>query len=102
MLEKSCAERLRDERLTWRVFARSAFVPLRSALLRLAGTLQLEATSTSRELLSLIKAVAADVPAYSDYYLIADVTPPRFPGSGGTWCSMIRAIQVPSIAGDWR
>jgi hypothetical protein len=70
---------LRQERLTWRVFARSAFVPLRSALLRLADTLRLEATATSRELLSFIEAVSTDAPPYSDYYLIADVTPAALP-----------------------
>jgi Domain of unknown function (DUF4158) len=86
MLEKSCAEHLRHERQTWRVFARSAFVPVRSALLRLADTLQLEATATSRELLSLIEVVATDVPAYSDYYLIADVTPAALPRE---WRSLV-------------
>ena len=52
---------------------------LADARLRLAGTLQLEVNSTWRELLSFIEAVSNDVPPYSDYYLIADVTPAALP-----------------------
>jgi hypothetical protein len=88
MLEKSCAEHLRHERRTWRVFARSTFAPLRSTLLRLADTLQLEAATTSRELLSVIEAVSTDVPPYSDYYCIADVTPAALPRE---WRSLVLA-----------
>ena len=86
MLEKSCAEHLRHERQTWRVFARSAFGPLRSVLLRLADTLQLEATATSQELLRFIEVVSTDVPPYWDYYRIADVTPAALPRE---WRSLV-------------
>jgi hypothetical protein len=54
--------------------------------LRLADTLQLEATATSRELLSFIEAVSTDVPPYSDYYRIANVTPAALPRE---WRSLV-------------
>jgi hypothetical protein len=78
-LEQTCAEHLRHERQNWRPFARAVFAPLRSALLRVAVILPLQATSTSGDLPSFIGAVSDEEPPYSDYYLIDDVAPDALP-----------------------
>lgn len=69
-LEQSCKEHLRHERQNWRPFARAVFVPLRSALLRLAGILPLQGTTTATGLLNLIRAATSEGSPHSDYLTI--------------------------------
>jgi TnpA family transposase len=72
-LTQTCAEHLRHEKQNWRPFARVALEPFRSALLRVASILPLQATATTRDLLSFIGAVSDEEPPYSDYYRIGGV-----------------------------
>jgi hypothetical protein len=72
-LTQDCAEHLRHEKQNWRPFARAALEPLRSALLRVTSMLPLQATATTRDLLSFVGAVSDEEPPYSDYYRIDGV-----------------------------
>jgi hypothetical protein len=56
-LKESCAQHLRHEKQNWRPFARNAFERLRSALLRVAGILPLQATAMTRDLLGFASAL---------------------------------------------
>lgn len=85
-LEQECAEHLRHEKQNWRPFAQAALAPLRSALLRVASILPLQATATTRDLLSLVDAVSDEVPPYSDYYRIDGVAPDALPRE---WRSLV-------------
>jgi TnpA family transposase len=78
-LTQACAEHLRHERQNWRPFARAAFAPYRSALLRLTGILPFQAPPTTTDLLSFIAAVSDEEPPYSDYYQIGGVAPDSLP-----------------------
>jgi TnpA family transposase len=78
-LKESCTQHLRHEKQNWRPFARSVFERLRSALLRVAGILPLQATALTRDLLGFVSAVCHEEPPYSDYYLIEDVEPGSIP-----------------------
>jgi TnpA family transposase len=71
-LTRNCAEHLRHERQNWRPFARAAFVPLRSPLLRVADILPLQCTDSTSDLLCLIGAVTGEEPPYYDYTRIND------------------------------
>lgn len=85
-LTQTCAEHLRHERQNWRPFARAALEPFRSALLRVASTLPLQATATTRDLHSFIGAVSDEEPPYSDYYRIDGVDPDALPRE---WRSLV-------------
>jgi hypothetical protein len=85
-LTQTCAEHLRHEKQNWRPFARVALEPFRSALLRVASILPLQATATTRDLLSFIGAVSDEEPPYSDYYRIGGVAPDALPRE---WRSLV-------------
>jgi TnpA family transposase len=78
-LQQTCLDHLRHQRQNWRPFARAVFVHFRSPLLRVADSLPLQATPTSRALLSLVSAVVGEEPPYSDYLSIDDLTPDVLP-----------------------
>jgi len=78
-LAQSCEEHLRHERQNWRPFARAVFVPLRSALLRLAGILPLQGTATAAGLLSLVRSLTNEASPRSDYQTIDGVAPNTLP-----------------------
>ena len=85
-LAQDCAAHLRHEKQNWRPFARAALEPLRSALLRVTGILPLQATATTRDLLSFVGAVSNEEPPYSDYYLIGGVASDALPRE---WRSLV-------------
>ncbi len=69
-LQRSCAEYLGHSASHWQPFAREAFSPFRSELLRLARTLPLKAARPSAD--DLVHAVlqVSDEPGDADYYLM--------------------------------
>jgi hypothetical protein len=73
-LERTCTEHLRHAKQSWRPFARRAFEPFRSPLLRVAHLLPLQATLTSLDLLRLVSAVTGEEPPYSDYITVDELT----------------------------
>jgi TnpA family transposase len=79
VLAQSCEEHLRYERQNWRIFARTVFVPLRSALLRLVGILPLQGTATAAGLLSLVRSLTNEELPRSDYQTIDGVAPNTLP-----------------------
>ncbi len=78
LLVQSCEEHLRHEKQNWRPFARSVFVPLRSALLRLVEILPLQGTSATNGLLRLLWSLTNDT-SHSDYMTITGVAPNTLP-----------------------
>jgi hypothetical protein len=88
-LKESCDQHLRHEKQNWRPFALPAFERLRSALLRVATILPLQATATTGDLLGFVMAVCDEEPPYTTI-TCSTWLPTRYPGSGGASCSMIR------------
>ena len=68
-LMQGCDEHLRHEKQNWRPFARAVFIPIRSALLRLAGILPLQGSPTSTEMLRLVSALTCES-SLSDYLTV--------------------------------
>jgi hypothetical protein len=78
-LVKSCEEHLQHERQNWRPFARAVFVPLRSALIRLAEILPLQGTAAAAEgLLRLVESLTGEH-AHSDHLTIDGASPNTLP-----------------------
>jgi hypothetical protein len=78
-LTQTCAEHLRHEKQNWRPFARAAFVPFRSPLLRVADILPLQSTAITSNLHCLIGSVTGEEPPYYDYTRINDFGPEVLP-----------------------
>jgi hypothetical protein len=85
-LEQGCTEYLRHEKKNWRPFARAVFVPLHSVLLRLADLLPLQCTEHTSDLLSVISAMAGELPPYTDYVHIQNIGPEAVPAP---WRSLV-------------
>ena len=77
-LMQGCEEHLRHERHNWRPFARAVFAPLRSALLRLVGTLPLQGTAATDGLLRFVDSLTSE-PSHSDYLRIDGAAPNTVP-----------------------
>ena len=77
-LAQSCEEHLQHERQNWRPFARAVFVPLRSALIRLAEILPLQGTAAAGGLLRLIEPLTGE-PSHTDHLSIDGAAPNTLP-----------------------
>ncbi len=72
-LQTACTEHLRYENQNWRPFARQAFAPLRSTLLRLVDQLPFEGIPPASSLLEAVGLVAADMDCHRDYLILENV-----------------------------
>jgi TnpA family transposase len=77
-LAQSCKEHLQHEKQNWRPFARAVFVPLRSALIRLAEILPLQGTAAADGLLRLVESQTSE-PPHSDHLTIDGAAPNTLP-----------------------
>ncbi len=77
-LAQSCEEHLQHEKQNWRPFARAVFVPLRSALIRLAEILPLQGTTAAAGLLRLIESLSSE-PLNNDHLTIDGASPNTLP-----------------------
>lgn len=77
-LTQSCEEHLQHEKQNWRPFARTVFVPLRRALIRLAEILPLQGTAAADGLLRLVESLTSE-PSHSDHLTIDGVAPNTLP-----------------------
>lgn len=77
-LTQSCEEHLQHEKQNWRPFARTVFVPLRSALIRLAEILPLQGTAAAQGLLRLVESLPSDT-SHNDHLTIDGVAPNTLP-----------------------
>lgn len=77
-LTQSCKEHLQHEKQNWRPFARTVFVPLRSALMRLAEILPLQGTAAADGLLRFVESLTSG-PSYSEHLTIDGAAPNTLP-----------------------